>query len=388
VRSTAAGLLFAFLLVAGTPHTTALVPRTHNVVLVTLDGVRVEEIFGGLDVAVLRRTLEPRTSFAESPAYRKYGASTRDERRRRLMPFFWGTLMRQHGSIAGDRHLGSSERLRNRHRVSYPGYSEILTGQAHDDVITSNDFGQNPYPSVLELLKQRLGLGQNEVAAFASWPTIERIAEHRRGTVFIDAGRAEYEHHDARLRRLSRRQFEAPATPEETRPDEHTFALALAHLRTHRPRVLFIGFDETDRLAHEGRYPEVLDALAEADRRLQRLWDALQSDPFYRDRTSLLLTVDHGRGRDADLWHEHGPGIEGAQDVWTAFVVPESRRRGPWSSGPALYHDQLAATLAHLMGVDYAAENPAAGRPIAALFASDAVIETSGRSHAGDMARR
>ena len=43
------------------------------------------------------------------------------ERRRKLMPFFWGTLMSEHGSIAGNQALGSSVRLTNRHWFSYPG---------------------------------------------------------------------------------------------------------------------------------------------------------------------------------------------------------------------------------------------------------------------------
>ena len=37
-------------------------------------------------------------------------------------------------------------------RFSYPGYSEILTGAAHDEVIDSNDNKRYPFLTVLEFL--------------------------------------------------------------------------------------------------------------------------------------------------------------------------------------------------------------------------------------------
>jgi hypothetical protein len=361
-------LLALLLLAALIPHTAADIHRTRNVVLVTLDGVRVEEIFGGLDHAVLTRSVTNGARAEDSAAYKKYWAPTREERRQKLMPFFWGALLQRHGSIVGDRDRGSHERLANRHRFSYPGYSELLTGHAHDDVIASNDFGQNPYPSVLECLRERLRLSRAEVAVFASWGAMTRIAEHAPGSIFINAGAQPYEHADPFVRGLSRFQFETPSDSEGARRDAYTFEFAMAHLATYRPRVLYIGFDETDGLAHDGRYAEVLEALARIDRWLERLWGALQSDPFYRDRTALVVTVDHGRGRAPERWHEHGRDVDGAQDVWTAFMVPESARRGPWGPGPTIQHDQLAATLARLMGVDYAEAHPEAGRPVEALF--------------------
>ena len=84
------------------------------------------------------------------------------------MPFFWGTLMRKHGSIAGNRALGSRVYLTNRHWFSYPGYSEMLVGRTQDDVIKSNDPVQNPSRTVLEVLRERLGAPRQGVAVFAS----------------------------------------------------------------------------------------------------------------------------------------------------------------------------------------------------------------------------
>ena len=151
--------------------------NTQNVILITLDGARAQEIFGGLDLDILKSVVK-KGNVEDRPAYRKYWAATPQERREKLMPFFWGTWMKKHGYIYGNRSLGSTEAITNQHRFTYPGYSEILTGQAHDDVINSNDNKRNPYPSVLEFLKKKLDLPTAQVAAFSSWETMNWIAEH------------------------------------------------------------------------------------------------------------------------------------------------------------------------------------------------------------------
>jgi hypothetical protein len=90
-----------------------------RIVLVTIDGARTEEVFGGLDVAVLQSTLRASQRVEETSAYERYWAPTREERRRTLMPFFWSLVTRE-GSIAGDAESGSHVRLGNSHWFSYP----------------------------------------------------------------------------------------------------------------------------------------------------------------------------------------------------------------------------------------------------------------------------
>ena len=52
-------------------------PTRHNVVLVTLDGARVEEMFGGLDLEVLRSTLSEKEQAQDSPVYKEFWATPR-----------------------------------------------------------------------------------------------------------------------------------------------------------------------------------------------------------------------------------------------------------------------------------------------------------------------
>src|SRR5262245_63158035 len=87
--------------------------KTENVILITLDGARTQEVFGGLDLEVLKSKTK-KGSVEETPLYKKYYAETPEERREKLMPFFWGTLMKRHGSIGGNRGTGSEAKKSGR----------------------------------------------------------------------------------------------------------------------------------------------------------------------------------------------------------------------------------------------------------------------------------
>ena len=91
----------------------------------------------------------------------------------------------------------------------------------------------------------------------------------------------------------------------------------------------------------------------------------MQSQDDYRGKTTLIVTVDHGRGRTPKDWRSHGDKIEGAQDIWIAIVDPGSSRRGEWANAPAVHQDQIAATLARALGLDFSEANPTSGKAIA-----------------------
>jgi hypothetical protein len=334
-----------------------------KIVLITLDGARTEEVFGGLDVDVLRSTLRDGQTLAETSSYRRFWAPSRDDRRRRLMPFFW-SLVTEHGSIAGDAHEGSAVRLRNRHHFSYPGYAEILLGEPHDEEIASNDAVRNPYPTVLEVIRERLRLRPEQVATFAGWTVFNEIVEHTEGATLVNAGVERLPTPGEDMRLLNLLQAEAVTPWDGTRFDIFTFRLAMAHLASVRPHVLYLALDETDDWAHDGRYDRVLDTLSRTDGYLRELWTWLQAQPDYRGRTHLLITVDHGRGHTPQDWRHHGAKVTGSDEVWIAFVSPRMSQRGPWRHHAPVTTSQIAATLASWMGIDWTAARSNAGPPI------------------------
>lgn len=362
----AAGLaLAAALLISPAPILRAQAPAAGDaLILITLDGARTEEIFGGLDEQVFRSTLPASRKLEDDATYKRFNAGTPGDRRTKLMPFFWGQLVTKHGSIAGNRSLNSSVTLTNTHRFSYPGYAEILLGEAHDDVIKSNDRIQNPYVTLLEELRTSLKLPVAGVAAFGSWEVFNEIVEHTPGALTVNAGFEAFESSDAETRLLSELQFETDTPWNSVRHDAYTFRLAMSHLRTARPRVLYLALGETDDWAHGGRYDRVLETFARTDVYLRELWTWLESQPDYRGRTHILITTDHGRGHTPADWKTHGASVEGAQDVWMAFVSPRLDRRGEWRDHPPLHTNQAAATMAAWMGLDWTARRPNGGKAI------------------------
>jgi hypothetical protein len=232
-----AGLMAACAAVVGLearqPATTAATPAQH-VVLVTVDGARWQDIFGGIDLDILKAT-SGETPVEQTDTYRRFWAATPAERRAKVMPFLWNRLVAQQGFIAGNRTIGSRMQVANTMKFSYPGYSELLTGAPHDDVITSNDNTRYPFLTVLEWLRADLKLPREGIAAYGSWETFNYIAEREEGAITINAGYEDFAHPDPEMKTLSALQHLTPNGFHGARHDIYTFRFGLAHLQTVRP---------------------------------------------------------------------------------------------------------------------------------------------------------
>lgn len=357
-------LLVLIGLLAWLAAASAQAPTAENVVLVTLDGARWQEVFTGLDESLLRSTLPRNADLKKSAVYKQFAGATPAERRERLMPFLWRTFVVDHGFIAGDRTAGSMVSVTNRHWFSYPGYSEILTGQAHDEAIKSNDPIRNPFPSVFQFIQRKRQLMPAQIATFASWNVFSSIVESEEGATTVNAGVQAYTSPTPLMQWMNTMQNETPTPWENVRHDAYTFRFAMDYLQRMHPRVLYIAFDETDDWAHDGRYDLVLCTLHRTDAHLKELWESLQADPQYRGRTTVIVTTDHGRGRTTEDWRKHGKDVAGADEIWMAIASPGSPRRGLWQNPEPLFQNQIAATIAAAFGLDLREQNPQAGKAI------------------------
>ena len=341
--------------------------QTRNVVLVTADGLRWQEVFRGIDPALM--TAEAAGMKGLGELRDKLWADSVEERRRLLLPFFWSEIAK-HGTLLGNRDKGSSVRVSNSYRVSYPGYAEILTGRAQDEAIQGNDPIQNPTETVLEFLRRRWDLRREQVALFGSWEVFQQIGEHQPGSILVNAGFRALEGGELprRLRELSRMQFEMLSPWRSVRHDYITFEMALEYLTTARPRAMYIALGETDDWAHDRRYDRVLETAVYFDQSLRRLWETLQSMPAYRGKTTLLVTTDHGRGSTLDDWHSHGRKIEGAEDIWVAAIGPDTPAAGEIGSAEEFFQRDIAPTMLELAGLDHREYQGLAGSAIPALL--------------------
>ena len=126
-------LASAFSGIGGLPLAAAAEPRTHNVILVTLDGVRTQEIFGGLDETIAEHDAQQIYSDIATMRVR-FGAATPQARREALLPQFWKTLAPK-GMVFGNAAHGNHLRSENRVLWSAPGYAEMLTGRPRPEIV-------------------------------------------------------------------------------------------------------------------------------------------------------------------------------------------------------------------------------------------------------------
>lgn len=333
--------------------------QTRNVFVVTLDGLRWQELFSGY-AAELNTKEGGGVGDLESLAHR-FDAQDPARRRLALLPFLWGTVARE-GQILGDPSQGSLVRVTNGRLFSYPGYSELLTGVA-DPRIDSNAKKTNPNVNVLEWLNQRPGFA-GRVAAFGSWDVLPYILAVERSGLPANGAGPPIEHPVTdRERLINDLAADLPAYWGGARFDAATMNGALEYVKTQQPRVLYVMLDETDEWAHGRRYDLYLDAAHRADRFLKRLWQTAQSLPAYRGRTALIVATDHGRGETPKDWTDHGEKVPVAERIWMAVMGPDTPALGA-RAGVSATQSQLAATVAHLLGEDYRTGVPQAAPPL------------------------
>jgi len=361
--------LLALLLLAfvSRPAMTATAERkTEFVLWITFDGLRWQEVFAGAD----RRLIDTKVGGVKdvTATEERFWRDTPEARRSTLMPFFWNTIVAE-GQVFGDPDQNCIAAVTNKRKFSYPGYNEILTGFA-DPRITSNAKRHNQNVTVLEWLHNRPGF-EGRVAVFGSWEVFPYIINTDRSGLPVNAGWQPVEgvrstEKTTLLNELAR---ETPHYWETLRYDVYTFYAAQAYLKSHKPRVLYVAFGETDDWCHDGRYDLYLDAAQRTDRYIERLWETAQSMPEYAGRTSLVMTTDHGRGDSREGWKSHGPHIPGSERIWIAVLGPDTPADG-LRAELEVGQNQVAATVAQLLGEDYHAAVPKSGEVLPGVNAA------------------
>ena len=156
-------LLLGFMCVLSFLTVQAQQTNDHRVIVIMTDGFRWQEVFGGMDSSIVK---VKRFHHGDSAAIvSKYWSADVATRRAKLLPFFWNTIAKK-GQLHGNRTIGSLVNVANPYWFSYPGYSELLTGQV-DTAVNSNDYKANPNTNFFEYLNG-LPAYKGSVAAFGA----------------------------------------------------------------------------------------------------------------------------------------------------------------------------------------------------------------------------
>ena len=335
--------------------------KTENVVIVTLDGMRWQEVFGGADSALLKNKNFTKDSAATTA---KFWNDDVLVRRKNLFPFLWSTVV-QSGQLYGNRMYENKVNNANRYKFSYPGYNEIFTGYP-DTAVNSNDKILNKNINVLEFINQQPAY-KNKIAAFTTWDVFPYILNKWRSGIYVNADTDSLPFTTEKFTLINNIQT-LTTRPIGVRPDVLTYIAAREYMKENKPKVLYIAFDETDDLAHAGMYDLYLGSAYAEDRMIEDLWNYIQSTPQYKNKTTLIITCDHGRGDNPkENWQHHGEKIEDAGQIWIAAIGPDTKLLGEVKSSMQLYQKQLAATISKLLGLTFTANHPVA-EPIENIY--------------------
>jgi len=341
------------------------IAQAENVVLISIDGLRWEEVYSGIDPWLLNH--DEYTKHQESMT-NHFWAESGTDRRKLLMPFFWSTIA-QEGQLLGNRSLNNRVNATNGHYFSYPGYNEILSGFG-DERIDSNDKINNPNVTVLEFIN-RIPSFAGKVAAFGSWDVFPYIVNESRSGIPVNAGFEDATGDNLTTFELylNKLQGQIPSPWTTVRFDAFTHHYALETLKKDRPRLLYIAYGETDDFAHDEDYDAYINSAHQTDAFIAELWNWTQSDDQYRDNTVFIITTDHGRGQKRD-WSGHGSDITGAENIWIAAIGAGVPAQGELSTDSQSFQNQIAATVAAVLGHNFTSNHPV-GPPLDSIVNRD-----------------
>lgn len=216
--------------------------KTQNVILVIVDGVRWQEVFTGVDPTLVTDG--------------EYWHDDPRVRRRLLFPFLWDTIATQ-GRLFGNQQTGSIARVAN--PLWFVTVFEWLNGKPES---------------------------AGRVEIFGTWAVFADIFNDARSGLPIRAGGTVIDASDRSPRgELLHELYRTTTRFEGTDPFDSFLHVAVReHLRTHKPRVMFIGYGDTDTWQHMGRYDNFLETAHSFDAYMSEFWQQIQSSPDFKDR--------------------------------------------------------------------------------------------------------
>ena len=331
--------------VSNTRNTVRPLNPENKIFIITLDGFRWEEVFTGADSSLISN---PEINTDTSLAKALYWDNDPNERRKKLMPFFWSVIARQ-GELYGNRNYHNNVNVANPYALSYPGYSELLTGSV-DYSIWKNEKKKNHNPNILKVLNNSSTYA-GKVAAFTSWELFPYILNKEdKGSFVLNSGLQDVEGDDLSPSQslINKLQEKIPDKESPTRYDELTYIACKEYVLKNRPSVVLLSFSGTDNAGHKNHYDQYLQEANNADRMIGELWRLLQSMPEYEGRTTFLITTDHGRGKKSN-WDDHGFFVPGSSQTWYALLGNKVVPHGEMKMKTQVYQKDLNGLITEIL---------------------------------------
>jgi len=136
------------------------------------------------------------------------------------------------------------------------------------------------------------------------------------------------------------------------REDSTTFNKVKYTLMNNHPRLMLINFKQPDAAAHANDSAGYLLGIIDTDNYVNQLWQQIQSDDFYKNKTTLIVTNDHGRHTAGllDGFVSHGDTCEGCRHIEFFAIGPDFKQ----NHISTVNYEQIdiASTIAELMSFE------------------------------------
>jgi hypothetical protein len=112
-------------------------------------------------------------------------------------------------------------------------------------------------------------------------------------------------------------------------PDELSVYIAKQLMRQLSPSLLWVTLHDID-IAHAGTFSLYLDGIKRSDRLCAELWQAIQKDPEYANKTTMFILPDFGRDSDIESggngFQHHRTGDALSRTTWMMVLGPDVKQ--------------------------------------------------------------
>ena len=112
-------------------------------------------------------------------------------------------------------------------------------------------------------------------------------------------------------------------------PDELSVYIAKQLMRQLAPSLLWITLHDID-IAHSGAFSLYVDGIRRSDRLCAELWQAIQKDPEYANKTTMFILPDFGRDSDIESggngFQHHRTGDALSRTTWLMALGPDVKQ--------------------------------------------------------------
>ncbi len=134
--------------------------------------------------------------------------------------------------------------------------------------------------------------------------------------------------------------------------DPYTMQVVDSVIRNFHPRLMLVNLLDVDVHGHAKNWDGYIKGIRTTDQQALDLWNMIQKDSIYRDKTALFITNDHGRHCDGhkDGFVSHGGGCSCCRKISLVALGPDFQK-GKVVSDPYELID-ITATSAKILGLN------------------------------------